>query len=57
MWSRAIGSQAGELLLELDSAALQSQVDVAAAAVGEAEAARDKLLAGATPRADCPGGG
>lgn len=40
---------AGELLLELDNAVLKSQVEVAKAALAEAEAARDKLLAGATP--------
>jgi HlyD family secretion protein len=40
--------ESGDLLLELNSASLQSQVDVAMAAVGEAEAARDKLLAAAT---------
>lgn len=38
----------GAVLAELDNAILQSQVDVARAAVAEAEAARDKLLAGAT---------
>lgn len=38
----------GELLLELDNGVLQSQVDVAAAAVAEAEAALAKLRAGAT---------
>ncbi|HBY96028.1 MAG: efflux RND transporter periplasmic adaptor subunit [Ardenticatenaceae bacterium] len=40
---------AGTLLVELDNGILQSQVDVAAAALAEAEAARDKVLAGATP--------
>ncbi|HEY53389.1 MAG TPA: HlyD family efflux transporter periplasmic adaptor subunit [Caldilineae bacterium] len=40
--------QAGAVLAELDNRVLHSQVDVAAAAVSEAEAARDKLLAGAT---------
>lgn len=39
---------AGTLLVELAAPALQRQVDVAAAAVREAEAARAKLLAGAT---------
>ena len=41
--------EAGKLLAELDNGILQSQVEVAKAAVGEAEAARNKLLAGATP--------
>jgi HlyD family secretion protein len=41
--------EAGKLLAELDNAILQSQVEVAAAAVAEAEAARAELLAGATP--------
>jgi HlyD family secretion protein len=41
--------QAGDLLLELDNAVLHSQVQVAAAALGEAQAALDKLLA---PAAD-----
>ena len=40
--------RSGDLLLELNSAALQSQIDVAAAALDEAEAARDKMLAAAT---------
>jgi HlyD family secretion protein len=40
--------RAGDVLLELNSAALQSQMDVAAAALAEAQAARDKLLAPAT---------
>lgn len=38
----------GDLLLEVDNAILRSQVDVAQAAVSEAEAARARLLAGAT---------
>ena len=38
----------GDLLLELDNAVLQSQVRVAEAALGEAEAALTKLRAGAT---------
>jgi HlyD family secretion protein len=41
--------EAGTLLAELDNDVLQSQVEVAAAAVAEAEAARAKLVAGATP--------
>jgi HlyD family secretion protein len=41
--------EAGTLLAELDNGVLQSQVEVAAAAVAEAEAARAKLLAGVTP--------
>lgn len=41
--------EAGTLLVELESGILQSQVEVAAAALAEAEAARDKVLAGATP--------
>lgn len=41
--------EAGALLAEVDNGILQSQVEVARAAVGEAEAARNKLLAGATP--------
>ena len=40
--------EAGTVLTELDNGVLHSQVDVAAAAVSEAEAARDKLLAGST---------
>jgi HlyD family secretion protein len=40
--------ESGDLLLELNSANLKSQVDVARAALAEAEAARDKALAGAT---------
>jgi HlyD family secretion protein len=40
---------AGALLAEVDNGILQSQVEVAQAAVAEAEAARNKLLAGATP--------
>ncbi len=40
---------AGALLAEVDNGILQSQVEVARAAVAEAEAARNKLLAGATP--------
>jgi HlyD family secretion protein len=40
--------EAGTVLAELDNGVLHSQIDVAAAAVSEAEAARDKLLAGAT---------
>lgn len=40
---------AGDLLLELDNGVLQSQVQVAAAAVVEAQAALAKLEAGATP--------
>ena len=39
---------AGDLLVELDNGILQSQVDIATAAVAEAEAAQAKLLAGAT---------
>lgn len=39
---------AGDLLLELDSGVLQSQVKVAEAALAEAQTALDKLLAGAT---------
>jgi HlyD family secretion protein len=39
---------AGDLLLELDNAVLQSQVKMAAAALLEAQTARTKLLAGAT---------
>lgn len=41
--------EAGKVLAELDNGILQSQVEVAKAAVAEAEAARAKLLAGATP--------
>jgi len=41
--------EAGTLLAEIDNGILQSQVEVAAAAVAEAEAARAKLLAGAAP--------
>jgi HlyD family secretion protein len=41
--------EAGQLLVELDNGVLQSQVETAAAALAEAEAARDNLLAGATP--------
>ncbi len=40
--------ETGKVLAELDNGVLHSQVDVAAAAVAEAEAARDKLLAGST---------
>jgi HlyD family secretion protein len=40
--------ESGRVLIELDNAVLQSQVQVAEASVTEAEAARDKLLAGAT---------
>jgi len=40
--------EAGDLLLELNSAALQSQIEVARAALREAEAASDRLLAPAT---------
>jgi len=40
---------AGAVLAEVDNGILQSQVEVARAAVAEAEAARNKLLAGATP--------
>jgi multidrug efflux pump subunit AcrA (membrane-fusion protein) len=40
---------AGTLLAEIDTGILQSQVEVAAAAVAEAEAARANLLAGAAP--------
>ncbi len=40
---------AGKLLVELEAELLQKQLDVAAAAVAEAEAARARLLAGATP--------
>ena len=39
---------ADTVLVDLDNGVLQSQVDVAAAALAETEAARDKLLAGAT---------
>ncbi len=39
---------AGDLLAELDNGILQSQVDIATAALAEAEAAQAKLLAGAT---------
>lgn len=39
---------AGDLLVELDNGILQSQVDIATAALAEAEAAQAKLLAGAT---------
>ncbi len=38
---------AGTVLVDLDNGVLQSQVDVAAAALAEVEAARDKVLAGA----------
>jgi multidrug resistance efflux pump len=41
--------EAGKLLVELDNDTLQSQVEVAAAAVVEAEASRAKLLADAAP--------
>jgi HlyD family secretion protein len=41
--------EAGQLLVELESGVLQSQVESATAALAEAEAARDNLLAGATP--------
>jgi multidrug efflux pump subunit AcrA (membrane-fusion protein) len=41
--------EAGALLAELDNGVLQSQVEAAAATVAEAEAARAKLIAGATP--------
>ena len=41
--------ETGALLAEIDNGILQSQVEVAAAAVAEAEAARAKLLAGAAP--------
>ena len=40
--------EAGQLVVELEDSVLQSQVESAAAALTEAEAARDKLLAGAT---------
>jgi multidrug efflux pump subunit AcrA (membrane-fusion protein) len=40
--------EAGKLLVELENGVLRSQVESAAAAVAEAEAARDSLLAGAT---------
>jgi HlyD family secretion protein len=40
--------KAGDLLLELSCGTLHSQVDVASAALREAEAARDKVLAPAT---------
>lgn len=40
---------AGELLAEIDAAAADSQIEIASAAVAEARAAHDKLLAGATP--------
>ena len=39
---------ADTVLADLDNGVLQSQVDVAAAALAETEAARDKLLAGST---------
>jgi HlyD family secretion protein len=39
----------GQLLVELEDGVLRSQAETAAAALAEAEAARDKLLAGATP--------
>ncbi len=41
--------ETGAVLAELDNGILQSQVEVAKAAVAEAEAARAKLLAGPTP--------
>jgi len=41
--------EAGAVLADLDNGILQSQVEVAKAAVVEAEAARSKLVAGATP--------
>jgi HlyD family secretion protein len=41
--------EAGVVLADLDNGILQSQVEVARAAVAEAEAARSKLLAGVTP--------
>ena len=41
--------EAGMLLAELDNGILQSQVEVASAAVAEAEAARAEVLAGAEP--------
>jgi HlyD family secretion protein len=41
--------EAGQLLVELEDGVLQGQVETAAAALAEAEAARDTLLAGATP--------
>jgi Biotin-lipoyl like len=40
--------EAGQLLVELDNGVLRSQVETAAAALAEAEAARDHQLAGAT---------
>jgi HlyD family secretion protein len=41
--------EAGQLLVELEDGVLRSPVETAAAALAQAEAARDKLLAGATP--------
>jgi multidrug resistance efflux pump len=41
--------EAGQLLVELDNGVMQSQVEMAAASVAEAEAAQANLLAGATP--------
>lgn len=41
--------EAGQLLVELDNGVLLSQVETATAALAEAEAARDDLLADATP--------
>jgi multidrug resistance efflux pump len=41
--------EAGQLLVELDNGVLRSQLETAAAALAEAEAARDHQLAGATP--------
>lgn len=40
--------QAGDVLVDLDNGVLHSQVDAATAALAEAQAARDKVLAGAT---------
>jgi HlyD family secretion protein len=40
---------AGQLLVELEDGVLRSQMESAAATLAEAEAARDHLLAGATP--------
>lgn len=40
--------KAGDLLLELDSAVLAAQVDIARGALAEASAARDRMTAGAT---------
>jgi len=40
--------QAGDLLAEVDAAIVDSQIEIASAAVAEARAAHEKLLAGAT---------